>query len=356
MKLLENKIDNSKLKLKKDYIEKLSLLLHDSFKYKNYSFKRNNINNIIYKYNNNELRLTFKKGRKNNNDNTNSYYNDENFKSNLILTPNISKINLIEDEVKNNKNEINDLNNNKNCNFLEVSDDVRKILYNNNNEEISLNEQRKIYNKFKNKYPYFRNKLINQLNCPLFNSEKINKYKHLDERIIFKNPKLKIRLIKNNSPLEQLLKTANELRNLRDKHKINKKSLSEDNLLKEIKKESIYTPPHKEIKKKLILSPHELFYYDAKKWKNNRNTKKDGKDEKYFKNIDKQIDDTIKEMKNKVILLNEEIVKLEEVKNKMKSHKKLIAVKSKTFKNFKSQFLSSEDRKKFVRQNSKINY
>ena len=61
-------------------------------------------------------------------------------------------------------------------------------------------------------------------------------------------------------------------------------------------------------------------------------------------------------MKNKVILLNEEIVKLEEVKNKMKSHKKLIAVKSKTFKNFKSQFLSSEDRKKFVRQNSKINY
>ena len=68
MKLLENKIDNSKLKLKKDYIEKLSLLLHDSFKYKNYSFKRNNINNIIYKYNNNELRLTFKKGRKNNNE------------------------------------------------------------------------------------------------------------------------------------------------------------------------------------------------------------------------------------------------------------------------------------------------
>ena len=224
----------------------------------------------------------------------------------------------------------------------------------NNEDQISLNEQRNIYNKFKKKFPYFRNKLNNQLKIPYFNSEKSKKYSNLGQKYFHKSKKLNINL-KNDNSLEHLLKTANELRILRDKIKINKSILSEENILKEIKKESMSTsPPRKTIKKKLILLPYEMFYYDTKKWKKIINTKKDGKDEIYFNKIDKEIDNTINEMKNKVMFLNQEISKLEETKNKMKSQRKLVTIKSKSFKNYKSQF-SSQDlkiKKSFYRQKS----
>ena len=59
-------------------------------------------------------------------------------------------------------------------------------------------------------------------------------------------------------------------------------------------------------------------------------------------------------MKNKVIILNQEIFKLEDVRNKMKSQNKLVAVKSKSFRNFKSHFLINEEKKK-LRRNSRFN-
>ena len=379
IRLLENKLNNNKLKIKKDYLDKLSLLLHDSFKYKDYYFKRNNINKIIYKYNeNNELRLIlneflsksnnniFHKKEIKNKNNCDDYNNEkyilEDIRSDLILTPIQSKNNLLEDEKMNKKNEQTDFNSNiihkKKQHFFGISNDIIKILYN-NEDKISLSEQKNIYNRFKKKYPYFRHKLNKQLNIQNFNSEKRIKYSNLGQKFFVKNHKLNMNLMKNdNLSLENLLKTANELRILRDKIKINKSILSEENILKEIKKESISTSPITKIKKKLILMPYEMFYYDTKKWKKIKNSKKDGKDEKYFNKIDKEIDDTINEMKNKVINLNQEISKLEETKNKMKSQRKLVAVKSKSFMNFKSQF-SSQDVKiktKFHRQNSKQFY
>ena len=105
--------------------------------------------------------------------------------------------------------------------------------------------------------------------------------------------------------------------------------------------------------KKNILSPHEIFYYDAKKWKKTGNSHKTIKNDLHFNQINKQIDETIKEMKNKCLVLNQEIFKLEEIRNKMKSQNKLMAVKSKSFINYKSQFMSNDEKRKFIRQKSK---
>lgn len=351
----------------------MSLLLHDSDKYKNYPFKRNNINNIIYKYNeNNELRLTLKKSNDLNsidsNENKfdirqlyNSYNNDnfnfEQYRSDIFLTPKQNRIiNLNEDDKREN-NYIFKSNEHKVFKPLQISENIMKILYN-SDDEISLDEQKIIYNKFKNKFPYFRNKLNNQLKFPPFNSEKPYKYKNLEKKILSPLKVQNLRLSKsiNKSEFDQLLKTVNKLRTLRDKVKINKNILSEENILKEIKKESAEVTPKNDFpKKKFILNSYDMFYYNAKKWKQNGIRIKNRKDKIHFKEINMQINETIKQMKNKVISLNQELSKLEDVRNKMKSQNKLIAIKSKSFRDFKSYFFSHEEpRKKYIKQASKI--
>ena len=382
LRLLESHLLKSKLKIKKDYLDKLSLLLPDSFKYKNYPYKRKHINNIEYKFNeNNELRLTFvKPSYKNNSENINyksieSYIlNDnysrneikveinnngnnevinEDYKSNMLLTPNNNNIKyLFGDEEIKERNNLSDFQNTKTFNCFKLTENVKNILYNNNNEDISLDEQRKIYNKFKKKFPYFRNKLNAHLSIPHFNSEKIeNRYINLKQH---KNPKIRLTKYNKKLSLDQLISTANELRTLRDKTKLNKKFLSEDNILKTIKKEiSFSLNLTKYPQKKNILSPHELFYYDAKKWKNNRISHKTNKNDLHFNQINKEIDETIKEMKKKITNLNQELLKIEDIKNKMKSQNKLMAVRSKSFMNYKSHFLLNEERKKYFKRNSK---
>lgn len=385
VRLLENQLEKSKLKIKKDYLDKLSLLLHDSSKYKNYPFKRNNINKIEYKYNeNNELRLTFRKPlyknfSENNFQSKDSYllknYNNRNeikieinnnanntsindiinvnYKSDLLLIPNNNRVKNDEDSKKRSIiSNFQGFKDKKKYNLLKLPDNIKKILYN-NDEQISLKEQRKIYNRFKNKFPFFRNNLNNQLDYLHFNSDNQIRSNILSQHIFETNKKPKIRLVNNNRNLTivHIINTVNELRALRDKVKINKNSFSEENLLTKIRKESILTPK-KKIKKKLVLSPYEVFYYNSKKWK--RNFKKNNKKEIHFNEINKQIEETIKEMKNKVIILNQEIFKLEDVRNKMKSQNKLVAVKSKSFRNFKSHFLINEEKKK-LRRNSRFN-
>ena len=370
---MANQLENTKIKIKKDYIDKLSLLLHDSSNYKNYPVKRNNINKIVYKFENNGFRLTFRKPLKKNfsdfsdinsqsldynssknetniksnehyNSDSNNDFNPENYKPDLLLTPNNNRVfnKLIDngEEIKNNNIDIENIEEQQS---FKIPDKIRDILYN-NDKEISLIEQKKIYNKFKKKFPYFRNKLNNHLNLPHFNSEIPNGYTNLFQRIYPIGPKTKIKLSKihKNLEIDQLLKTVNDLRNLRDKVKIDKNILSEENLIKEIKKETIIETPIKKLKKKIILSPYEVFYYDAKKWEKGWITKKDKQKDIHFNEINKQIDKTIKEMKNKVNELNLEILKLEDVRNKMKSQKKLLAVKSKSFRNVQSQFKSNE--------------
>ena len=278
---------------------------------------------------------------------------------NLLLTPKNNRIHVIyEDEEKNNENNFHSIDNTKKLNDLKIPNIVQNILY--NNDDISLDEQKKIYNKFKNKFPFYRNKLNEQLNFPPFNSESPTSYLNLSKQFLNKTKKKKIKF-KNNSRninynLNGLLQTVNDLRTLRDKSKINKNFLSENNLIKQIKDESNFMTPKLKLKKRVVLSPHEVFYYDAKKWNKNGNSPKNLINDIHFKEINKQIDDTIKEMKNKVIILNQEIFQIEDYRNKMKSQKILTHVKSKSFKNFKNIFFSNEERRKNIRRYSKIFY
>ena len=279
---------------------------------------------------------------------------EENYKPISVLTPNNScNIGVIfEDEEKNDGN--NNFSNFRNKNRLMNS--VQNILYN-SNDFTPINEQKKIYNKFKNKFPFYRNKLNNQLNYPPFNSENEARFINLNQQFFKREKRPKIRLTNNQKKydLDELLQTANGLRTLRDKSKIDKNILSTDNLLKKLKNESIFKTPKMKFRKKIILSQHEYFYYDEKKWKNG-NSQKNFKNDIHFNEINKQITDTIKEMKNKVSVLNQEIINIEEFKNKMKSQKLLAHVKSKSFRNFKSIFISSEEKRKLMRHNSKFDF
>ena len=141
---------------------------------------------------------------------------EENYKPISVLTPNNScRIGVIfEDEEKNDGN--NNFPNFRNKNRLTNS--VQNILYN-SNDFTPINEQKKIYNKFKNKFPFYRNKLNNQLNYPPFNSENEARFINLNQQFFKREKRPKIRLTNNQKKydLDELLQTANGLRTLRDK-------------------------------------------------------------------------------------------------------------------------------------------
>ena len=365
IRILENQLDKSKLS--KLYADKLSLLLYDSPKYKNYPFKRKNIDSTEFKYNeNNELRLTLRKYPKKDfqqypnvqsyDNKLNKYYNsysnidfnnDDIYNSNRILTPNGNKL-LIEDE------KIIEKNSNKG-NFLRLNDEVKSLLYN-NDDQLPIYKQKEIYEKFKKKFPYYKRLLNSQLVLPLLNSERTNKdinYQKFFSKTPEANNYLRKKINYNN--IQQILKTANEFGILMDKSNVNRNILYKDNLLGQINKDSSAGKSLIKIKKKIILPPYEMFNYNSEKWKKKENSKKEQKSNINFEQIDKEIVGKINEMKNKVIVLNQEIFKLEEVRNKMKSQKKLKAVKSKSFRNFNSLFSKKIEIIKASKKLSKYN-
>jgi hypothetical protein len=364
VRILENQLDKSKLN--KLYADKLSLLLYDSPKYKNYPIKRKNIDNIEFKYNeNNELRLTLRKYQKkefpqinpniqSQDNKSNKCYdsyrnidsvNDDNYNSNKLLTPNRNEL-LIEEEKIYNKG-----------NFLRLNDEVKNILFN-SDDQIPISKQKEIYEKFKKKFSHYKQILNSQLSLPLLNSERPNKMAKCQKFFskTSKTPKANnFRQKLNYYNIEQILKTANELGNLMNKNDTNKKLTYKDNLLGQINKEPSAGKSIIRIKKKIILPSYEMFNYNSKKWKQQEISKKNNNSNINFVEIDKKINDKINEMKNKVIVLNQEIFKLEEVRNKMKSQKKLKAVKSNSFRNFKSLFSNKLEQIKATKKLSKYN-
>ena len=365
VRILENQLDKSKLN--KLYADKLSLLLYDSPKYKNYPIKRKNIDNIEFKYNeNNELRLTLRKYQKkefpqinpniqSQDNKSNKCYdsyrnidsiNDDNYNSNKLLTPNRNEL-LIEEEKIYNKG-----------NFLRLNDEVKNILFN-SDDQIPISKQKEIYEKFKKKFSHYKQILNSQLSLPLLNSERPNKMAKCQQFFskTSKTPKANnnFRQKLNYYNIEQILKTANELGNLMNKNDTNKKLTYKDNLLGQINKEPSAGKSIIRIKKKIILPSYEMFNYNSKKWKQQEISKKNNNSNINFVEIDKKINDKINEMKNKVIVLNQEIFKLEEVRNKMKSQKKLKAVKSNSFRNFKSLFSNKLEQIKATKKLSKYN-
>jgi hypothetical protein len=365
VRILENQLDKSKLN--KLYADKLSLLLYDSPKYKNYPIKRKNIDNIEFKYNeNNELRLTLRKYQKKefpqinpniqSQDNKSNkcydsyrnidFINDDNYNSNKLLTPNRNEL-LIEEEKIYNKG-----------NFLRLNDEVKNILFN-SDDQIPISKQKEIYEKLKKQFSHYKQILNSQLYLPLLNSERPNKMAKC-QKFFSKTPKTpkannNFRQKLNYYNIEQILKTANELGNLMNKNDTNKKLTYKDNLLGQINKEPSAGKSIIRIKKKIILPSYEMFNYNSKKWKQQEISKKNNNSNINFVEIDKKINDKINEMKNKVIVLNQEIFKLEEVRNKMKSQKKLKAVKSNSFRNFKSLFSNKLEQIKATKKLSKYN-
>ena len=240
--------------------------------------------------------------------------------------------------------------------FLKLNDEVKTILYN-SDEEIPISKQKEIYEKFKKKFPHYKKLLNSQLYLPLINSERTNKISKF-HKFISITPKSNnyLKKIINYDNKEKVLKTANELENLMDKKDTNKKLLYKDNILGQINKLNKELSKCKsliKIKKKVILPPYEMFNYNSKKWKKEEISKNNKNKNINFDQIDKKIIEKINEMKNKVIVLNQEIFKLEEVRNKMKSQKKLRAIKSKSFRSFESLFSKKIENIKATKKFSK---
>ena len=90
-------------KLSKNYIDKLSLILHDSIHYKDYYLKRKNLDKAIYKnLDNNKMHLTFKKKfpikLTKNNINKNNINNISSQNSIIINNPNKTNLESIEEK------------------------------------------------------------------------------------------------------------------------------------------------------------------------------------------------------------------------------------------------------------------
>ena len=320
IRLLENQSFNDKLD--PNYVKKMSLILYDSINYKDYAKKRNNLNKTIYKdIGNNKLRLTFKKFPinliktpiKNDLNKDNNKYKNEKSRNILFLTPSNK---LYQNKFSETKEKNNIFNEN-----ITIKNEIKEILYN-DQEKISIQEEKRIYNKIKPNFPYLKAKLIKQLKSPIFTPLTVNEFSKIN---LIKTPKISQIQNQNNSLLLQnktkstffsninihnIFNTCNSLKVLRDKEKLNKEILSnKQELYKKIKEE---LNPVKELKrkKKIYLSQYEVFHYNTKKWNQIRKEKEFNKDIHEFNNINRIFNGSIDDMKQKV-------KNLKEMKNKI---------------------------------------
>ena len=136
------------------------------------------------------MRLTFKKFPikldKTNNSNNN-------YSRNLTkICP--KKLNLSGDLSEIKEKRINLSNNNFHNTFI-ISDDIKEILYN-NEEKNSLEEQKTIYDKLKNKFSYYKPKFMSKLNPQFFET----KIKCDPKNLNLKNISLSNSLLKKYQP------------------------------------------------------------------------------------------------------------------------------------------------------------
>ena len=217
-------------KLDKNYINKLSLLLHDSINYKDYALKRNNINKTIYKdIGNNKLRLTFKKFPikilKQNNDNNNNKNNLKIDSTNKAFLPK-----TLEEIRENNNNKTNE----KINNTYMINNDIKEILNNNNNGyKINFEKNKKLYNKFKQKFLIYKPKLLSQLNSPFYTPvPPISLKKKGLKNVSLKNSLLQksksASFLTDDNNMNSLLITCNSLKVLRDKKILDKNILNNE--------------------------------------------------------------------------------------------------------------------------------
>ena len=305
-KKIENKSVNKDAnsifkKLDKNYVDKMSLILHDSVSYKDYSFKRINLNKTIYKnIGNYRMRLTFKKFPKNKSQSKTDLSNN---------------LNEIQKNYSNNFEDIKTFNANTN---------ISALLYKNNKEKISFNAEKKIFNELKQKFLYYKPKLISQLNSPAFSSLKPP---YLKKRIILSKIRLKNKnssLNKNqsssnlnpdNKNMNNIFQQCNSLKALRDKKILDKEVLNNKKIFYEKIKEELNPIKIKKTRKNNLMSSIDLFYYDPKKWNKYKNDKIKNKDKGIFDYLDKQFNENITFLKNRNEMYKDKLMKLNDFKN-----------------------------------------
>jgi hypothetical protein len=309
----ENLIDR---KLTPIYTKKLSLLLHDSVNYKDYAIKRKNLNKTTFKeIGINKLRLTFKKFPlklvKKNNSNININNND----SRNLMPKTLDEIR------EQNNNSINNINDGNIYNTFMINNDIKEILYNNEEKKIPLQQQKEVYNKFKYKFLYYKPKLVSQLNSPIYTPIVQMNY---NKKINYKTTSFKNSLLNKSQTQSQnsmytdisnLLKTCNSLKALRDEKKLDKDIINNKQKLCEKIKEELFRKNRDNKKKKKILMPrYDFFYYDAKKWnkfryKDNISNKSNNINNLY-NNVDKVSNESIQNVNNKSNFYSNKLLKL----------------------------------------------
>ena len=308
-------------KLNPNYVKKLTLILHDSINYKDYANTRKNLRNAIYKdIGDNKLRLTFKKFpiKLVKQNNISSYNNSSNL---LQITPKKSNLTKSLDEIREKKSNKNFKYNPNKYKTIMIDNDIKKILYN-NEEKIPLIQQKKIYNKFKHKFLYYKPKLIEQLKSPFFTPiEQVKPIKNDFNTIPINNStinKNQTQSLSSNYTIDMnnLFQTCNTLKVLRDKNVLNEKVLNNQQILYEKIKEELVPSTDKIIKKKNLMSRYDFFYYDAKKW----NIMSDemlmkNKEKEFYNNINRKINISIKHLKNKSNFYSNKLCMLNNIKN-----------------------------------------
>ena len=251
-------------KFSKDYIDKLSVLLHNSKNKINYSQKRNNIKKAIYKLDdNNELCLTLPKLKKfknvdgkpgiNNNGNLYTKTETTEYTNNKISSKPSAKKTIDDKE---------DI----------LDENIKEILYDNDNDKKDKKEEKKgkiLFEKLRNKDDLFDSeKNIKNFKKKLKSFPKIQKGHMPPEYKLIATPQ-------QISEFDYYLGRSFVDGNLRFLTKSQKEKLAyiaELNIFNSIDKLKEKTNTLKEIKygnqsRKRILMPIDVFKYDEEKWK-----------------------------------------------------------------------------------------
>ena len=193
-----------------------------------------------------------------------------------------------------------------------------------------MDKKKNILNKFKQKYLYYKPKLLSQLNSPIFSSgippikSKIkihSKIASIKNTFPLNKSKSVTNLIKNNNNnnniINNLLKTCNSLKALRDKKTLNKDIINNKEMFYEKITEELNPFKIRKIKKKKILSNFELFPYDYKKLKICKIESYEKKDREMFNDLNRQFNENITYLKNRSDFYKDKLIKFEDfLKNK----------------------------------------
>jgi hypothetical protein len=251
-------------KYKKDYIDKVTLLLHNSRNQVNYYKKRNNIKKAIYKLDdNNELYLTLPKLKEfKTKEDVKPYININNLGNHYTKTETTEYSNNIVSSKPSAKRRYE-------CDDDILDENIKEILYDNDNENKKLEEELKgkiLFEKLKTKYnlnnvdknnrkrfkslPKFQKKKIPSQYKLIATPQQISEFDYNLGRS-FVNGKLRYITKAQKEKLSYIaeLNIFNSIERLREK----------TNMIKEIKNDGR--------RKKIILMPIDFFKYDEKKWK-----------------------------------------------------------------------------------------